>query len=165
MARSSQISDALLLESASDFSEQLLDAIAGARRHIRILSHKLDPGVYDQPAMTEALSAFARQGRDARVQILVRDTDEMIERSHHLVALVRRLPSKLALRKLVQQPANESMAFLLADTRTLVYKNDDNIYAGFANNNTPAQVKSLREVFDFCWEKAVEEPRLRVLHI
>ena len=115
--------------------------------------------------MAEALSAFARQSREARVQILVRDTEDMIERSHRLAALVRRLPSKLALRKLVQEPTNESMAFLMADTRTLVYKNDDSHYAGFANFNTAAQVKSLREIFETCWEKAVEEPRLRVLHI
>lgn len=165
MSKPSSVSSSLLLESVVDFSQQSLAVIAHARRQIRILSHTLDPGVYDHPEMAEALSAFARQGRDARVQILVRDTDDLIERSHRLAALVRRLPSKLALRKLTLEPTNESMAFLLADTRALVYKNDDHHYAGFANNNAPAQVKSLREIFDACWEKAVEEPRLRVLHL
>lgn len=165
MSKPSSVSDALLLESAADFHRQSLAVIAGARRQVRILSHKLDPAVYDREDLVTALSAFVRQGRDARLQILVRDTEDMIERSHRLAALVRRLPTKVALRKLTLEPNNQNMAFLLADTRALVYKNDDDYYAGFANNNSPAQVKSLTEIFNQCWEKAVEEPRLRVLQL
>jgi len=165
MPTTSQTSDSLFLTSAAEFSEQIRQSILDARRHIRILSHQLDPAIYDQPSIVEALSAFARQSREAKVKILVRDSDEIIERSHRLAALVRRLPTKLALRKLVLEPNNQSMAFALADTRTLVYQNEDGYYAGFANTNAAAQVKSLSEMFDDCWEKAQEEPRLRMLYI
>ncbi|HEY7885722.1 MAG TPA: hypothetical protein VIC08_12335 [Cellvibrionaceae bacterium] len=166
MSKKSSVSPTLLLlETPQEFTEQTLAAIDNARRSIRILSDKLDPMVYNQDQIVTALSAFVRQNRCAQLQILVRHSDDMIERGHRLNALIRRLPSKVVLRKITLEPANQHMAFLLADNRTLIYKNDDSYHAGFSDTNAPAEVKSLYEVFGQCWETAIEEPRLRVLHL
>src|SRR5690625_667199 len=72
---------------------------ANARRHLDILSHTLDPLVYECPETVDALSALARRHKLARVRILVQDTLPLIERGHALVRLAQRYRPRLSCAK------------------------------------------------------------------
>src|SRR5690625_7438421 len=87
---------------------------ANARRHLDILSHTLDPLVYECPETVDALSALARRHKLARVRILVQDTLALIERGHALVRLAQRLPRKIELRKQHGEVETPDMAVVLA---------------------------------------------------
>ena len=166
MSRQSAVSDTLLLlEDCADFQQHAVTLAQNTRRHLAIFSTDLDAPVYDCDAFVSAVSALARASRYARIQLLVKDTKPLIERGHKLARLSQRLSSKITLRKLTVAPENTDMAFMLCDNDTLLYKNDDLAYSGFANYAAAAEVKRLRETFDYLWEHAESEADLHVLHI
>lgn len=155
----------LLLDSYEDFQHQAVRLASNARRQLDILSGDLDRVVYDRPALVDAVSTMVRSHRLAKVRLLVRNTQPLIERSHGLVRLAQRLPSKVELRKLVVEPENTDMGFLLCDRHQLLYKNDEGEYRGFVNRDGAAEVRSLRETFTRIWEYAQPEPKLKVLYL
>ncbi|RYG03780.1 MAG: hypothetical protein EOO07_31565 [Chitinophagaceae bacterium] len=162
---SSVSSDLFLLDGLQDFQEQSLKLIAQTRRSIAILSRNLDEHIYGTNEVVQALSNFVRSSRNAQVQLLVKDTKSVVEIGHKLAKLHQRLPSKILLRKLTVEPQDTEMGFMLCDTNTLLYKNDDLIYKGFANFNAAVEVKRLRETFDYIWQYGEPEPEFQTLTI
>jgi hypothetical protein len=157
--------DLFLLDSAEDFREFSLKLVEQSRRQIAILSQDLDSFIYGSDEFLAAISQFARSSRHAQVQLLVKDTKALVESGHKLARLHQRMPSKIQLRKLVQEPDDTDMAFMLCDTNALLYKNDDGEYRGFANFDAAVEVKRLRDTFDYVWEYGESEPELRILHL
>lgn len=166
MSKPSSVSDQLLLlESCQDFRDQTALICARARRHIDVLSHNLDYPVFNHVDTVAAISRMARTHSQAQVRILVRDTRPLVENSHRLVRLAQRLPSKIQLRKLTEEPENTEMAFVLCDRDQLVYKNDDREYRGFVNYAAAPEVRTLQETFSRLWELARPDSKLRVLSL
>lgn len=166
MSTISPTSDDLhLLDSSEDFHQHSLNAITQARRNIVIFSDHLDPYIYEQEDIVNALSAHARSGRHCQVKILVRHTEKLLKQGHALVRLSQKLPSKILLRKITTEPTNKKSGLLMCDQNVLVYKHDDQIYHGFANYSAIAEVKSMQEIFMPCWELGVEDIQLRRLHL
>lgn len=157
--------DLFLLSSPQDFQGFALKLVTQARRHIDLLSRDLDSLIYGSDDFVQAISEFARSSRNAEVRILVKDTKSLVESGHKLAKLHQRLSSKILLRKLIIEPDNTDMGFMLCDTNALLYKNDETIYRGFANLDAAVEVKRLRETFDYIWQYAEPEPELQVLHI
>ncbi|MES2823154.1 MAG: hypothetical protein V4732_06120 [Pseudomonadota bacterium] len=157
--------DLFLLDCSEDFHSFALKLLAQSRRNICILSRDLDPAIFNTEEFVDAISQIARNNRNAQVQVLVKDTQPLLENGHKLVKLAQRLPSKINIRKLTQEPDDKKMGFILCDTHSLVYKNDEAAYKGFANYNAAAEVKHFREIFDYIWQYAETEPELQQLHI
>ncbi len=163
--KSSTSPDLFLLHSLQDFQAESLKLIARARRSIAILSRDLDEHLYGTSEFVQAISHFVRSSRHAQVHILVKNTKPLAETGHDLAKLHQRLSSKVHLRKLIIEPQNTDMGFMLCDTNALLYKNDESTYKGFANFDAAVEVKPLREVFDYCWQYGEPEPELQRLHL
>lgn len=154
-----------LFDSVAHCLEHTLRVIAKARRKLYIISHQLDPLIYDRDDTALALSQFARRARNCELHILVRDTADMLERGHRIARLHQRLPSKVQLRKLVIEPNKPQMGFICADRDFLLYKNDDTQPTGFANYQAAQEVKTLADEHQRIWQHALAEPGLRLLHL
>ncbi|UZJ45738.1 hypothetical protein OOT55_06715 [Marinimicrobium sp. C6131] len=152
-----------LIDGPEAFRQALIHVAQNTRRSLSLFSPDLAHEIYDLPALAEALSEIARRHRQARVQLLVRDTRALVDQGHGLVRLAQRLPSKVALRRLRNDIETQSIAFALGDREHLVYQNDPDTYHGFYDEHAGARVKTLREIFDRAWETAEEDPRLRQL--
>lgn len=163
--RSSHSESLFLLHDVSDFQQHASDLLSNTHRHLAILSQTLDAPVYDSDTFVSAVSELARSSRYVQIQLLIKDAEPVIERGHKLARLAQRLSSKVVLRKLTLGPANGDMGFMLCDQAGLLYKNDEREYRGFADSNAAAEVKRLRETFDYLWQYALPEPRLQILHI
>jgi hypothetical protein len=157
--------DLHLLDSCDDFLLFALKLFTQTRRHIAILSQDLDPALFNTDAFVDAISQLARSHRNAHIQILIKDPQPLIDNTHKLALLAQRLPSKISIRKLMVEPSDKKMGFILYDDRGLVYKNDDSTYQGFANFNAQAEVKHFREIFDYVWQYGETEPELQQLHL
>ncbi|MES2674432.1 MAG: hypothetical protein V4660_09330 [Pseudomonadota bacterium] len=157
--------DLFLLDCAEDFHSFALKILAQSRRNICILSRDLDPAIFNTEEFVDTLSLIARNNRHAQVKVLVKDTQPLLENGHKLVKLAQRLPSKINIRKLTQEPDDKKIGFILCDTHGLVYRNDEAAYKGFANYNAATEVKHFREIFDYIWQYAETEPELQQLHI
>jgi hypothetical protein len=154
-----------LLEGLADFQKHTQLLLGHTRRQLAILSRTLDAPIYDTEAFVSAISDLARSSRYTQIQILVKDTEPLIDRGHKLARLAQRLSSKITLRKLTLEPENGEMGFMLSDKTGLLYKNDEREYRGFTDTQAAAEVKRLREIFDYLWQYAEPEPRLQILHI
>lgn len=157
--------DLFLLSSLEDFRTESIKLIQQSRRSICILSRDLDPLLYGTPEIVQAIADFIRTSRYAQVQILVKNTKPLVETGSKLARLHQRLSSKIMLRKLTVEPQDTDMGFMLCDTNALLYKNDEASYTGFANYNAAAEVKRLRDNFDYIWQHGEPEPELQQLHI
>lgn len=166
MAEQSQTSaDLWLLDGLDDFQQHSLKLLAQNRRSIAILTRDLDAPLYNTAEFIQALSDFARTSRYAQVQILIKDTKPAAELGHKLIRLHQRLSSKIQVRKLVVEPDDKDMGFMLCDSDRLLYKNDDQVYRGFANYQAGREVKQLREQFDYVWQYGELEPEFQQLHL
>ncbi len=163
--RSSASNDLWLLDGIDDFRHYTLELIKQNRRSLAILTRDLDALVYGSAECVEAVSAFTRSSRHTQVQILIKDTKPAIESSHLLIRLAQRLSSKILVRKMVVEPNNKEMGFMLGDTDKLLFKNDDTVYRGFFNSNAAREIKPLREEFNYLWQYAEPEPEFQLLHI
>lgn len=152
-----------LLAGPEAFREALIEAARHSRRDFLIFSPTLDPAVYDNVELIEALSALARSHRGANLQFLVQDTRPLATQSHGLVRLCQRLPSKAGIRRITNDIETKAVAFALGDREQLVYQNDPDTYRGFRDWRAGAQVKTLREIFARAWETAEDDPQLRQL--
>ena len=165
VTQSQNSKDLWLLEGQEDFCQYAIHMGQKATKNLSILSCDLDAPLYAQADFVAAISQLARSGRNSQIQLLVKDTKLALATGHPLVRLAQRLPSKIILRKLTQEPDDKNMGFMLCDNSLLLFKNDDAIYKGFANFAALREAKQLREQFDYCWQYAEEDPEVRRLQL
>jgi hypothetical protein len=154
-----------LLDDAEAFALHARQIVERSRRELAVLSQHLDPLVYES-ALADRISALARDDRNARVRILVKEIEPIIERGHPLLTLARRLSSKVEIRKLLIEPENEAEAYLIGDRERVLYKHADREYTGFANYLAGPEAAKLLDNFNYLWERHSElSPALRSLVI
>lgn len=154
------------LAEPADFAEHAQSIVENSRREVALMSATLDRGVYDRPEFAAALSQLARTERNARVRILVKDIQPLVERGHLLLTLARRLSSKVSIRKLTIEPPQADRAFLIGDRDRLLYQHEEGVYQGFANYQAGPEIKPLLLLFEDLWERQSEvSPDLRRLSL
>ena len=138
--------------------------VQGARRRIRILSRVLDPGLYDDPRVLDALRGFATSTTDAEVRLLVLDAIA-IQRAHApLLALAQRLPSVFQFREL-SDPVDRARAdaFLATDAGGCYHREFGHRFDGEAMLAGAGRARQLSEAFDPVWERSRICGELRAL--
>jgi hypothetical protein len=138
--------------------------VAGARRRIRILSRVLDPGLYDDPRVLEALRAFAVSTTDAEVRLLLFDATA-VQRAHApLLALAQRLPSVFRFRELADPvDRGRADAFLATDAGGCYHREFGHRFDGEAMAAGAGRARQLAEAFDPVWERSRPCSELRAL--
>ncbi len=142
--------------------EQCLPA---ARRRLALLSPTLDPILFDQRSVYDALSEFARSSTGAYARILIYSSKLMVARGHVLLELVRRLDDKIQIRKVPSEYARDERSFAVWDQRGYWLLPNADDYQGLATGNDPVMAARLLERFDYLWEKARPDPDLRTLKL
>jgi predicted GNAT family N-acyltransferase len=143
----------------------LLECLARPRRTLCLLSPLLDPLLFDRPEVVEAVSNFARNARNARMQILLRDSSLIVARGHRLVELARRLDSRLEIRRLPDDAGAQDLSFATWDTRGYWLLPDYREYQALRNFHDPVQAARLMEQFARLWARSAADPELRLLKL
>ncbi len=151
------------LRSELDCRSAVSEVIASARRTLLIMSPSLDPALFASPDCLSAVSTFARRSRHARAQILVEDTKAIASNSHPLLELARRLPSKVAMRRLADDVAPPRANFVVVDGRAIWLQPDRDAYLGWWNLNDRVEARRFAEEFAALYERASDDPELRLL--
>jgi hypothetical protein len=142
---------------------QLCSALCrSALRDIRILSPQLDPLVFDNSDLADALSAHARKDSHSRVRILIADSRKIVQQGHRLLNLARRLPSSVYIRKLEHHPEMTGETFVSRDRDGIAYYPGDDS-PGFYDPDSRASAQGFIDKFETLWERAVEDPQFRRL--
>ncbi len=140
--------------------------IQASRRGLWIYTRDLDPGLFDAPAVLEAMRRLATAGRQAQVCILLQDAAAPQRAQGPLLTLAQRLPTVFAFREIadpVDRPypsayvANDAGGFYF---RTLGHRLD-----GEADLHAPGRARQLRGDFERVWERSRPVTEYRALGI
>ncbi|MEE4381630.1 MAG: GNAT family N-acetyltransferase [Pseudomonadales bacterium] len=154
---------AQMLEGEGDVRSALLDLVRHARHELLLFSPDLDPLLFGDGELVEAVSAFARRHPRARMEILVHDVRRMVRDGHRLLTLVRRLPSSLRIRVVDPDMQDREDSFLLGDRTGLVVLPRATIAEGFANANDAPLARQYADTFRQLADRATGHPDLRVM--
>ncbi|XOV81809.1 MAG: GNAT family N-acetyltransferase [bacterium] len=139
--------------------------IASARRRLLILSPYLDHELFDQAVIAQKVSALARSAPRVEIEILIYNSQLIVERGHRLLELTRRLDQKMSMRLLAETPTDTSSSFVCADLDAYWLLPSFEKHQGIADLNNPVTTKRLSETFAQAWRKSKEDPDLRLLRI
>lgn len=157
------MSEPVTVEGLDGYAATALIAVAGAKRELLLLSHELDPRFYAADAFVTAVKTFALASERACLRILLNRTD-LARRGHALVALGRRLPSRIEFRELSpEQKREHDGELLIADGRALLKRKDPRSLTAQWLADAPADGKRAREAFVQLWEESIPAADLREL--
>jgi hypothetical protein len=132
-----------------------------AARSVDILSHSLDPAMYDNAEFCDALSNMVTGSRRARVRVLLRDTEPVIKHGHQLVSLAQRLSSFMELRVPAREFDEYNAAFLLVDEAGVIYRTLSDRFEATINFNDGRTAQNLLRQFEEMWQTATLDQNLR----
>ncbi len=142
-----------------------LDLAQQCRRQLRLLSNDLDHELFDSSEFADALTQLARHSRYSEIRILVVDVRPIVQRGHRLLELQRRLSSTIQLRRADCDAIDIKENFLVADQRgVLCYSLQAPEKAWSDYNNRPA-AEDYSAQFDELWQRSIDDPELRLLHL
>ena len=144
---------------------RLADALAWPTRNVRIYSQELDHALFDQEAVVEALSTFIRSGPPTRLQVLIHSSSAIISRGHRLLTLARRLDSKIEIRLVPRELADDKHCCVICDESAYWLLPDHLEYQSLSNRFDPVQAGKLAERFDYLWDRSAPDPELRTLRL
>ena len=136
-----------------------------AKRTLDIISRRLDPPVYDNEEFVESVKKLILYNTRAQIRILVFEPKTIVQYGHRLLDLGLNLTSFIDFRK----PNNEFNSFneslFIADRTGYIHRNSAERYEGTLNFNDKRLSKILTDQFDEMWEKSVQDPNLKRVHL
>ncbi len=153
------------LDSADGFREHALLLAGRAQREIRIFSARLDPAVYDNTEFSECLFDFATAHPNAKIYLLVRDVQWLVQHSHRLLAFYARLPSRVEIRAHNPRTHILHSDFMIVDREAILYNQSVDRYIGYAQLYAPRIAAELARDFDNLWENGSPDPEFRDMRL
>ncbi len=150
----------------SEAHQQAVILMAGqCRKTLEIVSRELDPQVYDDQQVADAVKQLALQSRYAKIRILVFETTAIAKRGHRLLDLAMKLPSYIEIRKPGKEHRNFNQAFLIADGVGYIHQPHAARYEAQMDFKRRRIAGELQKTFDDMWEKSEADMNLRRLNI
>lgn len=149
----------------SSLQDITLDLLQQSRRRVFIISRHLDPQLYDQQDVIDALSRLARSGRNAEINILVHDSMPAVRDGHKLINLHQRLNSYIHIRRIHSDYKDYNEALCLVDDVAFIHRSFADRFTGSANYKDPLQTKQYGILFNDIWQISEPDPQVRRLHI
>lgn len=159
------MSEAVAVEGLEGFAATALAAVASAQRELLLLSLELDLRLYGSVEFVEAVKRFALSSERAELRLLLNRT-ELARRGHPLIALARRVPSRIQIRQLSHERRRDRLdELLIVDARHLLQRQDARELVSRWQAEAPAIAKRERDDFIQLWEESEPAADLRELSI
>ncbi len=155
--------EVVALEGEAALKGAMISTIGAARQSLLILSQRLDPRLYRDLKVIEALRHQAVTERRLSIRILVSEPKAALRDAEALIGLARRLDSKFTL----HEPASGEHVFeedlLLADSRAYVQRSHpENLIAKYAQDD-PRGGHALEQHFENHWRNSRPSVEFRQL--
>ena len=155
----------LRLDGIDDFRRAQVVLLRQVRRELFIVTPDFEPERYNQADFSEALSAFVRRQRQADARILLGDPTIAVRWGHKIVALARRLPTRLRIRQLHEEDFDPEEAWMVADDIGLLRRDGSEGFKGMLASKAIPQAQRATLRFNELWERSRDIPDFRQLHI
>jgi hypothetical protein len=154
-----------VLTSLEDFRAAVVEVTRLANRGLAIMTHDLEPEIYDHDDFLETLKRFILARSFARVRVLIADPNRVIKTGSRFVTMGRRLNSYIEFRDLKLALRTHAEAFCIADEHALVYRARADAWQGVSDTYEPAVARIYLNKFDGLWNACEIEPELRLLQL
>ncbi|MBV1876094.1 MAG: GNAT family N-acetyltransferase [Pseudomonadales bacterium] len=165
MAQSSTKVDLILLRKEEEFHKALIALCQHAQRKIRIFSTVLDHKIFDSETLRDIFSNLARRNRYTFIEILLKDSHRIVKNGHILLELSKKLPSSIRFKTVDPELNNTLNEYILIDHTGVIFRQDSNIYSGYARSNDKTSNNRLDREFCRAWANGFDDPNLRQLKI
>ena len=155
----------LSIETRQENADACLEIVKQSKLKLAIISHELDPFVYDTLEFSDAVRNLVLNGSHVEIRILVFNPDIVVKRGHLLLDIAGRLSSFIELRKPAPEYNSFNEAVLIADEVGYVFRENIERYRGKVNFNSRRESKYLLDVFNIMWDAAKPDPNFRRMHI
>lgn len=157
--------EAIKVETRQDNADAALALVKQCKLKLDIISHELDPFVYDQAEFVEAVRQLALKGRNVDVRILAFEPALIVRKGHKLVDLAGKISSYVEIRKPSSQYKKFNEAVLIADEVGYLFRESVERYKGTVNFNGRRESKYMLDVFNSMWATSKPDPNFRRMHI
>lgn len=154
-----------VLRSKDNFRDAAIELAGTALKSINILTPNMEPEIYDNQLFLDNLLRLCRGNRHARVKILVSDSSWAVKHGHGVVRLSQKLTTAMEIRIPVDEYLNASSAFMVVDTKGLIFRQEIDNYRGIYNSECLYRAKHLDNLFTNIWEHSEEDIQLKKLYI
>ncbi len=140
--------------------------VQASRRGLWIYSRDLDPGLFDDPDVLQAMRRLATARDQAEIKILLQSAAAAQNAHAPLLALAQRLPSVFAFRE-VSDPVDITYpsAFITNDAGGYYFRTLGHRFDGEADLHAPGRARQLRGDFERVWERSRPVTEYRALGI
>lgn len=155
----------LKTETSTANQSAALSLINQARRHIDLFTYNLDPRIFDNAEIVNALKQFIKISPNSRFRVLITDPSYIIKHGHHFIELARQFSSFIELRQTHEEYRTTLFNFLIVDEKALLYRPHRTEYYGIVNYNAKFESKQQRIFFNTVWERSEPISDLKQLFI
>jgi hypothetical protein len=149
------------LNSVRQLRGAALRLLKQATREVLLVTPDLEEARFNNEAFVSAISDFVRTSRYAVCRILVGNPDDAVRDHHRLVPLLRRLSSRIEIRRLHEDDRSETEAWMVVDNIALLRCTDRQPWQGGLSPRNAPDARRCRDQFHFWWERAALIPDFR----
>jgi hypothetical protein len=154
-----------ILTSVAEVRAAVMQVTAVANRTLSILTHDLEPEIYDHDDFLETLKKFILARTFARVRVVILEPARVVLSASRFVAMGRRLNSYIEFRRVTPDLSGHPEAFFIADEHALVYRARAEAWEGISDTYEPAVARMYLSKFETIWNACEIEPEIRRLQI
>ncbi len=154
-----------MLTNVDEVRSAVMQVTCVANRTLSILTHDLEPDIYDHDDFLETLKKFILARTFARVRVLILEPARVLLSASRFVAMGRRLNSYIEFRRITPELSQHPEAFFIADEHALVYRARAETWEGISDTYEPAVARMYLSKFESLWNACEIEPEIRRLQI
>ncbi len=141
--------------------EQLIQTATTA---LNIVSHRLNPVLFNDPGLTESLRQKVLQRRRMKVRVLIRDPRQAVGNAPRFFGLARRLDSNFKMRA-VPRDSGLIASLIICDRHSMIYRPSFERWDGELISADPIRIRECLETFDSVWDNSTETPEIREIRL
>jgi hypothetical protein len=154
-----------VLSTLEEVRAAVVEVTGLANRSLSILTHDLEPEIYDHDDFLETLKRFILARSFARVRVLIHDPTRVIKTGSRFVTMGRRLNSYIEFRDIKPEYRTHADAFCIADEHALMYRARADSWEGMSDTYEPAVARIYLGTFDALWNACELRADLRQLQL
>ncbi len=153
------------LDSSDQHQQAVILLAQQCKKTLDIISRELDPQVYDDLRVAEAIKQLALSSRYSRIRILVSETSALARRGHRLLDLAMKLPTFIEIRKPGKEHRDFNQACLIADGLGYIHQPHADRYEATLDFDRRKIAGELQKTFDDLWDKSDADMNLRRINL
>lgn len=154
-----------ILSTLDEYRAAVAEIVTRTNRTLSIYTPNLEPMLYDQDSIIEPLKRLVLARSHARIRVLISDPVRASRDGNRFMQMARRLTSYIDLRNVASEHRGNPCAFIIADDRTIAYRQQSSKWEGIVAWDDREIVGRYRAYFDEVWAGSLIQPEMRATAI